>query len=147
MSRTNQGGFTLVELIAVIIILGLLGGVVTLGINKAVGKSRIQATRTQLSVLEQAISLFEMHCGFYPMSLDGLIQAPTGKRCKDYTPGGYLSKPSIPDDSWGNPFTYTNPGIHDPNSYDLWSNGPDQDEGTVDDITSWTSSESEEDFE
>ncbi len=141
----RSSGFTLVELIAVMIIMGLLGGVVTIGINAQVQKAKKRTAMTQISQFGQAISTFHLDCGFYPLSLMSLINAPSsGRRCKGYTEGGYLNKQEIPTDPWNNNYNYAAPGLHNPSSYDLWSNGPDGEEGTSDDIVSWASEAEEE---
>ncbi|HLG20183.1 MAG TPA: type II secretion system major pseudopilin GspG [Bdellovibrionota bacterium] len=138
----REAGFTLVELIAVMVILGLLAGIVTLGINAQVQKARVRTAITQISQLGQAISTFHLDCGFYPDALQSLISPPAGGRqCKGYTPGGYLEKKEIPSDPWGNQYHFTSPGTHDADRYDLWSDGPDGQEGTGDDVVSWSTNE------
>lgn len=136
--RNFERGFTLVELIAVMIILGLLAGGVAIGINAQVERARKRAAQTQIATFDQAISIFHLECGFYPDSLEALIQPPSsGRQCKGYPEGGFLKKKEIPNDPWDNPYNYANPGIHNTASYDLWSYGKDGEEETSDDITNW----------
>ena len=134
--KAKQRGFTLVELMAVILIIGLIAGTATIAVSKRIKKARIQSTITQISQFGQSIATFHMDCGFYPSSLDDLIREPTGgKKCRGYSP--ILNKKEIPQDPWKNDYNYQSPGIHAAESYDIWSNGPDGEEGTSDDITSW----------
>ena len=132
-------GFTLVELVAVMVIIGLLVGMVSVGILRRVEKARIQATQAQISNFGTAITTFQLECGFYPASLNDLINpSASGKTCKGAPPEGFLSRRESPDDPWGDAYNYQQPGTHNPESYDLWSSGPDKEEGTTDDITNWT---------
>ncbi|MFH1018156.1 MAG: type II secretion system major pseudopilin GspG [Pseudomonadota bacterium] len=143
-NRLNRG-FTLVELMAVVLILGLLTTIVTVGITRQVERAKVKATAAQVAALGNAITTFHLECGFFPSSLQDLFMAPTsGRACKGYPPGGFLEKKEIPLDPWGNAYNYTAPGVHSPESYDLWSNGPDGDEGTADDIVNWASEKTEE---
>src|SRR5437867_222503 len=99
--KIAERGFTLIELIAVMIILGLLAGIVTLGITKSVEKARIRAAVTQISQLGQALTAYHLDCGFYPGSLQDLVTPnASGRQCKGYTVGGYLNKKEIPSDPW-----------------------------------------------
>ena len=138
----RSAGFTLVELMAVVVLLGLLGGIVTVGVNSAIKKARTQAASTQIKALGQSATTFNLECGFFPSSLQDLVAEPsTGRRCKNWG-GPYLDETEIPDDPWGNPYNYMSPGQRSPN-FDLWSNGPDGEEGTSDDIVSWATNEEE----
>ena len=150
MQRTNrikrtQRGFTLVELMAVVLIMGLLLGIVGVGITRQVERAKVKATAAQIASLGNAMTTFHLECGFYPSSLQDLITPPSsGRTCKGYPAGGFLEKKEIPTDPWGTAYNYTAPGVHNADSYDLWSNGPDAEEGTSDDITSWVSEKTEE---
>ena len=141
----SQRGFTLVEIMAVVFIIGLLIGIVSVGVSGRVKKARVEATKAQIASLEQAISMFHLECGFYPDSLDALVTAPSsGRSCKGYPTEGFLSKKELPKDAWSTPFSYAQPGTHNTDSYDLWSVGPDAQDGTADDITNWVTESSEE---
>jgi general secretion pathway protein G len=135
----RQAGFTLVEIMAVTFILALLAGGAVLGINKMVQKARVNATISQIANFGSAISAFHLECGSYPTSLNDLITAPSGRGCKGYPAGGFLEKKEIPDDPWSTSYNFVSPGIHNPDGYDLWSNGPDKEDGTSDDVTNWSS--------
>ncbi len=130
-------GFTLIELMAVVVILGMLVGITTVAIMPRIRKASINTAATQISQLEQTIQTFRLDCGFYPAALEDLVNAPSGRTCKGYPPEGYLSRKEIPLDPWKQPYNYATPGLHNTTGYDLWSNGPDEQEGTSDDITNW----------
>jgi len=125
----GQGGFTLVEIMVVIAILGILAVVV---VPKLVGRTddaRITATKVQIKNLEEALSLYKLDNGVYPATeqgLEALVDPPTiGVIPKHWKKGGYMSK--VPLDPWGNEFLYLSPGAENP--YDLISYGADGEEG------------------
>jgi general secretion pathway protein G len=126
-------GFTLVEMLLVITIIGILAALV---IPKMVGRSeqaRQTAVRADLSAIKTALDAFEVDNGYYPKSLQDLFQQPNN--AKNWH-GPYLDK--VPQDPWGNNYLYYYPGKHNQNSYDLLSVGPDGKEGSEDDIGNWT---------
>ena len=132
----RRNAFTLVEMLLVLVILATLAAIV---IPKMAGRSeqaKVTAAQAQISSFEMALDSFEVDNGYYPKTgaLDDLINQPPN------TPnwkGPYLKK-GIPDDPWGNPYTYEYPGKHNQNGYDIMSMGPDGRAGTDDDITNWT---------
>ena len=127
-------GFTLVEMLLVITIIGILAALV---IPKMVGRSeqaRVTAVHANLSSIKTALDAFEVDNGYYPKSLQDLLQQPNN--AKNWH-GPYLEK--FPQDPWGNNYLYYYPGKHNQNSYDLLSVGPDGKEGSEDDIGNWTS--------
>lgn len=124
--------FTLVEMLLVLTILAILAGIV---LPKIIGRGKeaqIKATVAQISAIGQALDLFEVDNQDYPRSLADLVTQPRDARNWHQ----YLD--SIPKDQWGKDYIYVKPGKHRPNSYDLSSAGPDQREGTDDDITNWS---------
>ncbi|MBU6409807.1 MAG: type II secretion system major pseudopilin GspG [Verrucomicrobia bacterium] len=132
-SSSRRRAFTLVEMLLVVTIIGILAALV---IPKMVGRSeqaRETAARADISSIKTALDAFEVDNGYYPKTLQGLIQQPSNT--KNWH-GPYLD--SIPQDPWGNPYSYEYPGKHNPNSFDLWSAGPDGKSGTQDDIGNWT---------
>jgi general secretion pathway protein G len=129
----HSSAFTLVEMLLVITIIGILAALV---IPKMVGRSeqaRQTAGRADLSSIKTALDAFEVDNGYYPKSMQDLIQQPNN--AKNWH-GPYLEK--IPQDPWGNNYLYYYPGKHNQNSYDLLSVGPDGKEGSEDDIGNWT---------
>jgi general secretion pathway protein G len=140
--RDNRG-FTLIELMVVVVILGILAGLI---IPKIMGKpeeAKKLKARMQIEQLEQALKLYYLDNGEYPTTEQGLnalvekpATEPVPKRWKE---GGYLEKKKIPADPWDNPFVYVSPGVHN-KDFDLVSYGADGEEGgegKYADIESW----------
>jgi len=126
-------GFTLVEILLVVVIIGILAALV---IPKIAGTSeRARTTAAQADInggIKSALGQYEVDVGQYPKSLQDLLTPPSNARNWH---GPYLEK--MPMDPWGQPYVYRFPGKHIPGSYDLLSVGPDGKEGTEDDIVSW----------
>ena len=137
----NDAGFTLIEIMAVVLIIGLLSTIVGVSIFAQVDKGRITATSVQISNLESVLELYRMDSARYPTTeqgLDALVNEPDD--ATNYPPGGYLQKRRVPEDPWGNPYQYEQPGQNNSHSYDLWSYGADGNPGGDDaaaDIGNW----------
>lgn len=135
--RLTARGFTLLELLVVMVIIGLLAGFVAPRYFAQIGKSQSKAARAQISALELALDQFRIDSGRYPTNeegLEALMTAPPG--VPDW--GGPYLKKAVPADPWGRPFMYLNPGEH--GEIDILSYGKDgRVGGTSDsaDITSW----------
>ena len=130
----SEKGWSLIELIVVLVILGLLAGVVGPKVYDKLVKSKEQIAKIQIKELEGALQLFSFDLGRYPESAEGLealVQNPGGL---ESWKGPYLAK-SVPKDPWEKPYVYHCPGTH--GDFDLFSLGPDATEGTDDDICSW----------
>jgi len=136
-----NAGFTLIEIMAVVLIIGLLSTIVGVSIFAQVDKGRVAAAVAQISNLESVLELYRMDNAHYPTNeqgLDALVNEPDG--AKNYPPGGYLQKRRIPEDPWGNPYEYEQPGQNNDHSFDLWSYGADGKpggEGVDADIGNW----------
>lgn len=136
--RWQTRAFTMVELLLVLVILAVLAAIV---VPRLVGRgedAKIQAAQTQISNFQTALDLFEVDMGYYPEGANAmydLIEPPPD----DYDwKGPYLSNVmDIPPDPWRNPYIYEYPGRFNIYGYDLFSMGPDMEEGTEDDITNW----------
>jgi len=127
--RQKRKGFTLVELLVVIIILSLLAGFVAPKMLSRVGKAKKDLARPKMTVIESAIERFGLDCGQYPddsMGLDALLNPPAG--LEEKWNGPYL-KASQLIDPWGNPYMYVAEGEINPGSFDLVSFGADGVEG------------------
>lgn len=137
-------GFTLIEIMAVVVIIGLLISIVGVAVSGQLDRARVSTTRGQISSLEQALGLYRLDNGRFPTTdqgLEALISEPTaGPPARNYNPAGYLDKKRMPTDAWGMPFQYAQPGVHNPESFDLWSLGSDSAPGGTDsdaDIGNW----------
>ena len=138
----NRGGFTLIEIMVVIVILAMLAALVGPKLMGRTDDAKIQTTRTQISNLETALKLYKLDNGGYPSTEQGLtalITKPSvGVIPKSYKDGGYLEKKQVPKDGWGNDYLYISPGEH--GDYDLFSYGADGAKGGENknaDVTSW----------
>jgi general secretion pathway protein G len=130
-------GFTLVELLLVLVILAVLAAVVVPKFTKRSEQARIAAATTDVANISTALDVFETDTGRYPTSDEGLkalMEAPGN--AKDWK-GPYLKRPVV-NDPWGNPYVYRAPGSHNASGYDLYSFGPDGQEGGNDDIDNWS---------
>jgi general secretion pathway protein G len=124
--------FTLVEMLLVVTIIGILAGLVIPGIIHRSEDARKTRVLADIAGIKTAIGTFDVDNGFFPKSLQDLVQQPgNAKNWK----GPYLEKPAV--DPWVNPYIYYYPGKHNRNSFDLLSVGPDGKEGTDDDIGNW----------
>lgn len=139
--RSKSSGFTFLELLAALTILAIVVGIAAPAVFKNIERGRRDSTKVQISGFEQALNQFNLDCGFFPSTEQGLkalIEAPSvGKPCKNYDPDGYLKKKQVPEDPWKQPYLYESPGKHNASSYDLYSAGPDKQPGSEDDITNW----------
>lgn len=139
-SRRRRGGFTLVEVLLVLVILVILVSLVVGGYTAAQKKANLNAAKTQIGLFETPLDMYYMDTNAYPTSeqgLEALLEPPADLRNpKKWGPDPYLKK-RVPLDPWGDPYQYECPGRHNPNSYDIWSLGPDGAEGTVDDVGNW----------
>jgi general secretion pathway protein G len=129
---------TLLELLVVLVILGIVGGIFASNIIGQGEKAKVKAAKVQIEQFGQLLDTFKLDVGRYPTSAEGLqalIQAPSGVNGWG---GPYLKKDTVPKDPWNNDYKYTSPGQHGP--YDIVSWGADGREGgdgDGKDIVSW----------
>jgi general secretion pathway protein G len=134
--RKSEKGFSLIELIVVLVILGLLAAVVAPRVWDKLAKGKEQIEKIQLKELEAALQLFAFDMGRYPSSAEGLDALIHNPGNAEAWKGPYTQKGTLPKDQWSKPYTYRCPGMHN-NDYDLFSFGPDGAEGGEDDICNW----------
>ena len=138
-SRARRRGFTLMEVLLVLAILVILGSFVVMTFTGVLSDSDIKAAQSQIGLFEPALSLYRLNMKEYPSTtqgLEALRDQPSDARHAKRWNGPYVEKELAPD-PWGNPYQYQYPGKHNPSSFDLWSLGPDSQEGTEDDIGNW----------
>jgi general secretion pathway protein G len=141
-NRCNNPGFTLIELMVVIIILGILAGLIVPRIMGRPEEARQMKAKIQIESMETALKLYKLDNGYYPTTeqgLQALVQPPeVGRLPNAWREGGYLEKAKVPKDPWGNEYVYLSPGIH--GDFDLVSYGADGEpggEGKDQDINNW----------
>jgi general secretion pathway protein G len=130
-------GFTLLELLVVLVIIGLLAGYVAPRYFSQVGRSEVKVTQAQINAFEKALDTYRLDLGRYPSTEQGLAVLVSKPQNEPKWNGPYLQK-TVPLDPWGKPYQYKSPGEH--GEFDLWSFGKDgQPGGTGEaaDITSW----------
>ena len=140
-ARQLQKGFTLIEIMVVIVIIGILATLVVPRIMGRPDEARVVSAKHDVTTLVQALKLYKLDSGRYPTTEQGLNALVT-KPSTDPAPmnwklGGYLDK--LPQDPWGNPYQYNNPGTHN-NEIDVYSFGADGKPGGTDndsDIGNW----------
>lgn len=126
MRRKLNAGFTLVELMLVTVIIGILAGTVTLVFAGRANEARINTALADIKTYENALDLYALdNNDKYP---ERLAQLTSSKKT-------YIR--DLNNDPWGNPYIYEKPGRKHPNSYDLYSAGPDGQKGTADDVAEW----------
>jgi general secretion pathway protein G len=132
--RRSDKGFSLIELIVVLVILGLLAAVVAPRVYDKLAKGKDQIAKIQIKELEGALQLFSFDMGHFPSTAEGLEALVRNPGNNDSWKGPYLAK-DLPKDPWGRPYVYRFPGMH--GDYDLFSCGADGVDGGDDDICSW----------
>ena len=138
----HERGFTLIELMVVIVILGILAGFIVPKIMGRPEEARRMKARVQIESIETALKLYKLDNGSYPTTeqgLQALVEPPSvGELAKHWRKGGYLEKGKVPLDPWENEFTYLSPGVN--GDFDLSSYGKDGQPGGEDvnaDINNW----------
>jgi general secretion pathway protein G len=137
-----SGGFTLIEIMVVITILGILAALIVPRVVGRTDDARIAAAKQDIASIQQALKLYRLDNGAYPSTEQGLralLAKPTIEPVPaNWKQGGYLERSSVPKDPWGNEYKYLNPGLH--GEIDVFSFGRDGasgGEGVDADIGSW----------
>lgn len=142
--RDRHSAFTLLEILVVLAIIGLLAGLAIVNVDRIWERTRISAAELFVrQTMKTALVSYKYSMSDFPStaeSLQALVAAPADKASK--WRGPYLDG-KLPRDPWGEPYQYVYPGKHVKDGYDLWSKGPDKQDGTLDDIGNWQAESSE----
>lgn len=137
MKNLQQKGFTLLEIMVVIVILGVLASMVVPNLMGNKDKADRQKVVSDVIALENALDMYRLDNSVYPSTdqgLEALIEEPSGSpEPRNYRDGGYIKR--LPEDPWGNEYILNSPGEN--GKIDILSVGPDGEEGTDDDIGNW----------
>jgi general secretion pathway protein G len=138
--RIRRGGFTLIEMLLVLVILATLAAIVLPMFAGRSEQAKRTAAETQIAGFSTALDAFEVDNGYFPKGDDGLLELLEEPDSATNWHGPYLKQEQqIPVDPWGNPYIYEAPGKNNTYSYDLSSVGPDGRAGTEDDVANWKS--------
>ena len=137
----KQKGFTLLEVMIVIAILGMIAGMVVPNLMGSGDDAKIQSTAIEIRTLESTLDMYKLKAGNYPTTeqgLEALVSMPEIEPVpRNYPEDGFLDK--VPVDKWGNEYQLISPG--EMGKFDLFSMGPDGEAGTEDDIGNWNADE------
>jgi general secretion pathway protein G len=144
--RSRSTGFTLLEILVVLAIIGLLAGLAITNVDKIFGgaqdtTAKLFATQT----MKTSLTRYRIDMGSYPTTAEGLqaLVAPPSARAERWN-GPYVENGKMPKDPWDEPYQYEYPGKRNKDGYDLWSKGKDKQSGTSDDIGNWETATSTE---
>ncbi|MGD2138355.1 MAG: type II secretion system major pseudopilin GspG [Gammaproteobacteria bacterium] len=135
-TRSKTGGFTLIEVMVVVVILGILAAILVPKVMDRPEQARITKARQDIRALEAALNLYKLDNYVYPTTdqgLESLVEKPSSPEPPNWKEGGYVDR--LPQDPWKQPYQFLSPGEH--GAIDIYSLGPDQ-QPSDDDIGNWT---------
>ncbi len=128
----REAGYTMIEILAVLTLLAVLIMLVTPNVINSITKGKISATKAQIAAIDGVLTNYYMDNGMYPTTEQGLkalLEKPSIPPTPDNWAGPYMKGNKLPQDGWNHDFRYVCPGVHNTDSYDLFSNGADNVEG------------------
>ncbi len=138
--RTNKSGFTLIEIMLVVIIIGILAAMVIPNLSGRSDQAKVSTVKADIEAnISAALDMYEIDNGSYPTTeqgLSALFNKPSSAPIPENWRGPYIKRKKSFTDPWGKPYNYVAPGTHNTESYDLSSYGPDG-VSSSDDITNW----------
>ena len=139
--HSRQQGFTLIEVMVVVVILGILAAILVPKVMDRPDQARITKARQDIRALEAALNLYKLDNYVYPTTdqgLDALVEKPSSPEPPNWKSGGYLERNTVPRDPWGNPYQYLNPGNNgEIDVYSFGRDGKPGGEGVDADIGNW----------
>lgn len=136
-TRRRHAGFTLIELLLVLAILVVLASMVVTMFSGTQDKALKDAAKGQVGIFKTAINMYKFHTRNFPEDLNGLITKPSEENIGERWAGPYLDTNKVPLDPWDHEYRFVAPGKRNAESFDIWSVGPDGQDGTDDDIGNW----------
>ncbi|MGI9430325.1 MAG: type II secretion system major pseudopilin GspG [Bythopirellula sp.] len=130
-----RAGFTLIEVLLVLVILVILGSLATTVFTGTQDKANINAAKAQAGIISDPMNRYRLDMNKFPSKLEELWEEPSDSKLRDKWSGPYVEE--LKDDPWENPYQYLAEGKKNKEKYDFWSNGPDGQSGTEDDIGNW----------
>jgi general secretion pathway protein G len=127
--------FTLIEVLLVLVILVILGSLATNVFIGTQDQANINASKAQMGIISDPMNRYRLDMNKFPSKLEDLWEEPSDSTMKDKWSGPYVEK--LKKDPWQNAYQYLAEGKKNPDKYDFWSNGPDGQSGTDDDIGNW----------
>ena len=139
-ARGNESrlGFTLMEVLLVLIILVILGSLAATIVTGTQDRANVRAATAQVALVKRAIDLYRLEMSNYPSKIEDLWDKPSDAKQAEKWGTGFLDK--LGKDPWDNDYRYAAPGKHNSASFDFWSTGPDGQDGPADDIGTWQTS-------
>lgn len=139
--RSSQAGFTLIEIMVVVIIIGILAAIIAPNVIGRVDDAQIAAAKADLRAIENALKFYRLDNFSYPTTeqgLQALITRPNDPNIRNWKSGGYLDRKQVPKDPWGHEYLYQNPGqYNEVDVYTLGRDGRPGGDGIDGDLGSW----------
>ena len=138
-SRPPRGGFTLIEVLLVLVILVTLASLAVTAYDGIRKRANCDAAKVQIGLFKNQLTLYKHSVRSYPTTDEGLeaLRNPPANLADQNIWAGPYMEGTVPLDPWRSPYQYQEPGRYNTDSYDIWSFGPDKDDGTDDDIGNW----------